>query len=201
MVDESGVNTMKTTPGSPAEASSGGPASLSAAPRILVLVGFMGAGKTSVGRALGRQLGWTFEDLDDRIQAREKRSVEQIFRDSGETEFRRAEHQALQELLLEAGSGPRVVALGGGAFVQADNAVLLQQAGIVVAFLDAPAEELYRRCEQEQRQRPLRQDREQFRALYQSRRPYYAAGTLRIETTDKDVEAVATELARNLGLG
>ena len=60
------------------------------------LVGFMGAGKSSVGRALGQRLNWIFEDLDDRIQAREGRTVAEIFRDSGESEFRRAEHAALR---------------------------------------------------------------------------------------------------------
>src|SRR5262249_6652771 len=60
--------------------------------RAIFLVGFMGAGKTTVGQALALQLGWPFEDLDDRIQAREKRTIEQIFRESGEAEFRRAEH-------------------------------------------------------------------------------------------------------------
>jgi len=59
------------------------------------LVGFMGAGKSSVGRALGQRLNWVFEDLDDRIEAREGRCVVEIFRDSGESEFRRAEHAAL----------------------------------------------------------------------------------------------------------
>ncbi len=61
----------------------------------------MGAGKSSVGRALGQQLNWLFEDLDDRIQAREGRTVAEIFRDSGEAEFRRAEHAALQHVLQE----------------------------------------------------------------------------------------------------
>ena len=67
--------------------------------RAVFLVGFMGAGKTSVGRALSRRLGWRFEDLDDRIQAREGRSVSEIFQQSGEAGFRQAERAALAELL------------------------------------------------------------------------------------------------------
>jgi len=79
----------------------------------------MGAGKSSVGRALGQRLNWIFEDLDDRIQAREGRTVAEIFRDSGESEFRRAERAALQDVLRElTGGGFRIVALGGGAFVR-----------------------------------------------------------------------------------
>src|SRR2546423_14156771 len=84
--------------------------------RAVILVGFMGAGKTSVGRALGDRLGWRFQDLDDRVRAREGRTVAEIFRESGETEFRRVEHAALRELLAETEVGtPMVLALGGGA--------------------------------------------------------------------------------------
>ena len=180
------------------------PATDSSAPepaRAVFLVGFMGAGKSSAGRALARQLDWPFEDLDERIQAREQRSIEQIFRESGEPEFRRAEHDALRELLAELGPSPRVVALGGGAFVRAENAALLEQAGVPVVFLDAPVEELFRRCQQERQvERPLRRDPEQFRRLYEARRPHYLAAALRIETHGKEIDAVAAEVARALGL-
>ena len=161
----------------------------------------MGAGKSSAGRALARQLDWPFEDLDERIQAREQRSIEQIFRESGEPEFRRAEQDALRELLAELGPSPRVVALGGGAFVRAENATLLEQAGVPVVFLDAPVEELFRRCQQEQQvERPLRRDPEQFRRLYEARRPHYLAAAWRIETGGKEIDGVAAEVARALGL-
>jgi shikimate kinase len=167
--------------------------------RMVVLVGFMGAGKTSVGRALSLRLGLPFEDLDDRIENREGKTIEQIFRESGETEFRRTEKAALCELLEELNS-PCVVALGGGAFVQADNAGLIEEAAVHTVFLDAPVEELLRRCEQEPKQRPLRQNHEQFRELYEKRRQSYMRATLRIETSGKDVDAVAAEVACSLGL-
>jgi len=81
--------------------------------RAVVLVGFMGAGKSTVGRALSRRLGLPFEDLDDRIEQREGKAIEQIFRESGEAGFREAETAALRELLGELDSSLRVVALGG----------------------------------------------------------------------------------------
>src|SRR5215469_7242972 len=93
--------------------------------RAIVLVGFMGAGKTSVGQELGRRMGWPFADLDDRVQAREKRTIAEIFQSSGEAEFRRAEHDALEELLKEAETGPRIIAVGGGTFAQPENTSLL----------------------------------------------------------------------------
>ena len=166
--------------------------------RAVFLVGFMGAGKTSVGRVLSRQLGWSFEDLDDRIVAREGRSIKEIFRDSGEEEFRRAENAALRELLADLGSSPRVVALGGGAFAQAENAALIEEAGVHSVFLDAPVEELFRRCGQEPRQRPLQQDAKHFRELYEKRRPSYLKARKHIQTHGKDVDAVAAEVACSL---
>ena len=167
--------------------------------RAVFLVGFMGAGKTSVGRALSRRLGWDFEDLDDRIQAREQRTIEEIFERSGEAYFRRAEHEALRELIVGLSSSPRVIALGGGAYAQARNARLLTEQGLLTIFLDAPIEELFRRCQQEPVERPLRRDLQQFRELNEQRRPSYLKAALRIETSGKDIEMVAAEAARCLG--
>jgi shikimate kinase len=164
------------------------------------LVGFMGAGKTSVGRALSYRLGLPFEDLDDRIQDREGKTIAQIFRESGEAEFRKAETAALRELLADLGSSSRVVALGGGTFAQPTNAALIGEAEAHSVFLDAPVKELFRRCEQEQKERPLRHDSKQFRALYAKRRRSYMKAALRIETNGKDVGAVAAEVACSLGL-
>jgi shikimate kinase len=169
--------------------------------RAIFLVGFMGAGKTSVGKALSARLSWPFEDLDDRIQAREGRSVEAIFRESGEGGFRRAEHLALCEVISELGPSPRVVALGGGAFVQRENSDLLQQAGLATIFLDGPPEELFRRCGAEAASRPLRRDFEQFRQLYEARRVAYSNRTIRIDTAGKDIQTVSAEAASALGLG
>jgi shikimate kinase len=188
---------MKAIPGSLPEESSSASAGAPAV-RAVCLVGFMGAGKSSVGKALGRQLGWLFVDLDERIQSREKRTIEEIFRQSGETEFRQAEHSALRELLSELSSSPVVIALGGGAFVQPENVALLEKAGIPTVFLDAPVDELFRRCQEQQIDRPLRRDQEQFRRLHGARREGYMAASLRIETSGKDVDTVATEVANRL---
>ena len=181
-----------------------GEVELSAAERVPIrtvfLVGFMGAGKSSVGRALSIRLGWGFEDLDDRIQAREGRSIGQIFRDSGEAEFRRAESDALRELIGELRNSPHIVGLGGGAFVQAENAALLAQTQSPIVFLDAPVDELFRRCQQENVERPLQQDQKRFHQLYEARRPLYMVGTVRVETAGKNVDAVAVEVARLLGI-
>ncbi len=169
------------------------------------LVGFMGAGKSSVGRVLGQRLNWVFEDLDDRIQAREGHTVAEIFRDSGESEFRRAEHAALQQVLEELHGGiARIVALGGGAFVQKENTALLKTSSLPTVFLDAPVEELWRRCctqaGESGAERPLLRSLEEFRSLYQARRRDYSKASLTIQTGNRTVEMIVAEITETLGL-
>jgi shikimate kinase len=170
-----------------------------------ILLGFMGAGKSSVGRALSKRLDWEFEDLDERIERREGRKVAEIFGKSGEAAFRRAEHAALKDLLSELRAGVRrIVALGGGAFVQKKNARLLEAANVPTVFLDAGVEELWQRCrrqaQREGMERPLLGSRESFRGLYQSRRPHYLKAAFRQRTGGKSVERIAAEVVRTLGL-
>jgi shikimate kinase len=158
----------------------------------------MGAGKTSVGQALSHSLGWRFEDLDDRVVARECRSIEEIFRDSGEAAFRRAEVKALGELLEQVRSRPCVIALGGGAYAEPEIAAVIEKAASTVIFLDAPVDDLLKRCEQQSVVRPLRRDPEQFRSLYEARRPHYMRASVRIETGGKDIQEVSREIASKL---
>lgn len=163
----------------------------------------MGAGKTSVGRALAERLNWPFQDLDDRIVEREGRTIAEIFRDSGEYSFRKAEHAALQSVLGELRNGAsRVVALGGGAFAQKRNNAILR--GAPVIFLDATAEQLWSRCCRQAAEtgaeRPLLQSMNQFRKLYETRRKAYLQAALTIQTVGRDVQAIAAEIAATLGL-
>jgi shikimate kinase len=169
------------------------------------LVGFMGAGKSSVGRTLGQRLNWVFEDLDDRIERRAGRRIAEIFRDSGEEVFRQAEHQALQEVLQELRGGvTRIVALGGGAFVQEKNARLLASEGATTLFLDASFEELWERCCRQASElgteRPLLRSKDQFRELHKQRSKQYSTASLRVETSGRPVEAIADEIVKKLRL-
>ena len=174
--------------------------------QAIFLVGFMGAGKTSVGRALARRLNWTFEDLDQRIEQREGCSVADVFRSSGEPRFRRAERAALEESLKELRSpGNRVVlALGGGAFVQKANAERLRASGFPTVFLDAPIDELWRRCSKQASsqgaERPLLRSRQEFYRLHNVRRPGYLTAGWRIDTSGRSVRRIAEEIVKRLAL-
>jgi shikimate kinase len=171
----------------------------------VILIGFMGAGKTSVGLALAALLGWEFEDLDERIERQEGRKVADIFQEDGEVGFRQLEYQALAGLIEQLDSGPaKIIALGGGAFVQEQIAALIDSARIPTVFLDADVEELWTRCERQAKQdgraRPLIGSRENFRALYDRRRPHYLRASFRQETNSKAIDQIAAELRAVLGL-
>ena len=112
--------------------------------RRIVLMGYMGAGKTSVGRLLARSLGWTFLDLDSHIEARSGASVPELFAQHGEAHFRRLESSALANALAQNGT---VLALGGGTPEALTNRLLLEQTpGTLVIYLEASFPILYDRC-------------------------------------------------------
>ena len=149
------------------------------------LVGFMGAGKTTVARALGRRLGWRVEDIDQRIEARERRSVAAIFAQHGEPYFRQQERHVLGDLLTERHI---IVATGGGTFVEADNRALMLADG-AVAWLDVPLTHVMTRVPADGR-RPLAADRTQMEQLYARRRLAYAEAHVRIDASRPVPEVV-----------
>ncbi len=110
----------------------------------IVLTGFMGAGKTSVGRILAELLGWEFLDLDSHLEARAAATITALFETHGEAHFRRLESSALADALARPHT---ILALGGGTPEQLTNRLLLEQTpGTLVVFLDAPFEILFDRC-------------------------------------------------------
>jgi len=160
----------------------------------------MGSGKTTAGRELARRRGWEFIDLDQTIEQTAARTIDAIFREQGEAAFRQYETAALQGLLHSKNSeGMRIVALGGGALVQPANRALIHSTQGEVVFLDAPVEELLRRCRaQSEVVRPLLQNESRFRRLYDERRPHYLAARIKIDTHQRSVNDVVDEIERCL---
>jgi shikimate kinase len=156
----------------------------------LYLVGFMGAGKSTVARAMGRATGWRVEDIDERIEARERRSIASIFAQHGEPYFRQLERQALSELLPDRHT---IVATGGGTFAEADNRALMLADG-AVAWLDLPLARVIDRVPADGR-RPLAADRAQLDQLYARRQLAYAQAHVRIDATRPVPEVVEHLLA------
>lgn len=159
----------------------------------------MGAGKTSVGRALGQRLACEFIDLDDVIVARDGRSVAEIFAQDGEPAFRRMEAAALDEVLA-AQPTRLVLALGGGAFVQPGTPERLRQAGFTTVHLDAALPELAARCRAAASDRPLARHRNLFEQLHAERHQRYMHADVQIDTSSRSVPQVVDEIVRALGI-
>ena len=159
----------------------------------LYLVGFMGAGKSTVARALGRRIGWRVEDIDARIEARERRNVSTIFAQEGEAYFRTIERASLFELLSER---HLVIATGGGTFVDPDNRAMMLSDG-AVAWLDLPLKQVVERVPVDGR-RPLAADRVQMEQLYTARRAVYSQAHVRLDAA-RPVDEVVERLLDWIG--
>ena len=163
----------------------------------IYLVGFMGCGKSTVGRALADEIGWNFVDLDEEIERAQGHPISRVFDEQGETAFREIETAALRERLKLVDRGrPHVIALGGGAFLSDTNFMLLKNSGVTV-WLDCPFETVEQRIAG-QDHRPLARDPEKFRALYESRRTSYARAEYRVEGGGDTQTAVRDILALSL---
>ncbi len=164
----------------------------------IVLTGFMGSGKTSVGEQLARQLGLVFYDSDELISREEGTTISRIFEEHGETYFRRREAEVIARLSRQP-PGTCVIATGGGAIMREENRRALKRNGLFV-FLDVSAEEAYRRLA-EKDDRPLLQVEDPLEAiegLLAKRRPYYLQADIHIEAGTKPPERLAEEILAEL---
>jgi shikimate kinase len=164
------------------------------APTIIVITGFMGAGKTTVAAALARLRGCSMIDLDSFIAARVGRDARRIIETDGEPRFRQIETRALRAALNDA-EAARVIALGGGAWTIKRNRQLVCEREACVVWLDAPFDLCWRRIKSATEARPLARDEAQALELYQQRRKLYALAHLRIEA---DESSSPEELAANI---
>jgi shikimate kinase len=163
---------------------------------IVFLVGFMGAGKSTIGPLLAHALKWKFIDLDKEIEKSENRPIRSIFSEVGEAYFRRLETEAIRDLVSKR---PCVVALGGGATIQEANRLLVHELGYTV-FLDCALEVILKRCPKDG-SRPLWQSHESVAALYAARLPYYNMSDIRVDATHQTPEQIAKAVLVELKAG
>jgi Shikimate kinase len=164
--------------------------------RSIVLVGMMGAGKSTVGRRLAARLGLTFVDADNEIEAAAGMTIPEIFAAHGETAFRDGERRVIERLL---GEGPQVLATGGGAYMNAETRARIAEAGISV-WLKADLDVLIKRV-RKRPNRPLLQtpDPEKtLRGLIELRYPVYAEAAITVISRDAPHEAVVEDIIRRL---
>jgi len=162
-------------------------------PGLVFLIGFMGAGKTTVGRALARIMGWDFVDLDEEIVGAEHRSIAQIFAHEGEKYFRRLEAEILASLRSRL---RLVVACGGGTYANEESRTLIDRMGLAV-WIQVPLEQALARCDKGPG-RPLLRDEARAEALYRARLPFYRAAGLRVDAAGLTPEQIAERIARLL---
>lgn len=150
----------------------------------IIIIGFMGAGKTTVAREVADQLNVRMLDLDDLITRRETRAPHEIITADGEERFREIETEVLRELLT--GAGACVIAAGGGTWTMDRNRRLVAQRGASAVWLDAPFALCWKRIEAGGHWRPLATSREQTAELYARRQPLYELADVRIAVAEDD---------------
>jgi len=170
-----------------------------APPRLIVLTGFMGSGKTTVGPLVAARLGWSFIDVDDAIEAEAGVSIAELFARHGEAPFRRREHETIARL---AAGNALVLALGGGAIEHpATRALLLADPGTLLVHLEVELATTLARCRGTEHLRPILADQANLASRYQRRLPLYRTAHVSIAvdalTPEQTVEAIL--LAARLG--
>ena len=156
------------------------------------LVGFMGTGKTAVGKELARKKNWQFLDLDELIELREKRAIADIFAQNGEPYFRRLEKKALKDVAKEK---IFVVACGGGIVIDSENIKVMRESGKIICLKAAPEVIIARTCGQ--MHRPLlnvENPKERIELLLKMRAPYYSKADKTIDTSKLRVTQVAEKI-------
>jgi shikimate kinase len=164
----------------------------------IALIGFMGMGKTAVGRVLAAKLGKEFIELDTLIERRAGKSIPEIFRQDGEIRFRELEIEATRDV---AGKKNTVIACGGGVVLNKINIDRLKKECIIV-YLTASPTVILKRTSDDKNERPLLNVRDQavkIRELLRFRRPYYErAADMEINTSRLDIESVAGRIIEKL---
>lgn len=157
-------------------------------PRRIVLTGFMGAGKTTVGHLLAKRLHWRFQDVDAHIEAATGSTIAQLFETHGEPWFRELEHQTIRELL---NSNSVVLALGGGAIEhERSRELILESPTTRLIHLEVSLETVLRRCHGTESIRPILRDRDALESRYQRRLPLYRQSHLNVSADEVSPAAV-----------
>jgi shikimate kinase len=162
-------------------------------PGRVVLVGFMGSGKSTVGPLVAERLGYAFEDLDRRIETRAGRTIAALFAERGEEAFRALEREEARAVAALPG---RVIAAGGGAFARPETRALLQE-GALVVWLRADPGTLFARIPSDG-SRPLAANRDIMRALLAEREPSYSLADVTVDTTGQTPAEVADRVVEQI---
>lgn len=160
---------------------------------VIFLVGFMGCGKSVIGRELAEKLGYRFLDTDDMVEKKENRSIEEIFRESGEGYFREKEWEVLNEL---KGLSKAVISTGGGLFLGPQHRAFIKEQGMSL-WLNAPFEDILDRLKGGSN-RPLFKDEESLKIMLEDRKARYALADFEVRTDRLTIEEVVKRVMEAL---
>lgn len=165
--------------------------------RNIVLIGFMGCGKSTLARILSQKLGWPSFSTDAVVEAKAGKKIPEIFQDEGEGHFRHMEHEAVLEVARKQGV---IVDCGGGVVLNPKNIEALKKTGTLV-FLSCDADVIYKRVKT-QPKRPLLDVPDplaKIKDLLKERQPYYQQADMTMDTSDGDLSRVAQEIIQKVG--
>ena len=162
-----------------------------AAPRRIVLTGFMGSGKTTCGKILAQRIGWCFIDVDVVIEAETGMKIAEIFQRFGEAKFREMEAATIARLLSEEAI---VLALGGGAIENESVRAKLMEEGSLLIHLEVSLETAQRRCQGSETVRPVLADQQNLVARYERRMPLYRSARMNLKVDSLTPHAVVEKI-------
>lgn len=156
----------------------------------IILIGFMAAGKSSVGRLLARELNWNFIDTDNEIEQVTGLKIAQIFRRYGEKRLRSEENLLVKRI---AGVTKTVIATGGGTILDSENRKRLQEMGVLI-HLFVPVEDVLQRVKRKNDRPLLKKSIPEIKEIWQNRLDIYNQGSIVIDTSDKNLSEIVSEI-------
>jgi shikimate kinase len=159
--------------------------------RAIYLTGFMGSGKTTIGRALSEKLGIPVIDTDEMIEKKAGKTIPAIFADEGEERFRKYE----QEILKQLPTNDVIITTGGGMVISKENRSWMKKHGNVI-FLSCSLDIIFQRLQSDTNRPLFSQNKEKMKELYEKRLPYYLEAAFTIDTSHKSVEEIVEDIVR-----
>ncbi|GAB6072554.1 shikimate kinase [Venenivibrio stagnispumantis] len=160
----------------------------------IFLIGFMGSGKSTIGRLLAEKLNMKFIDIDKEIEKKEGKSIKDIFKEKGESYFRELERKEIELFSEKSGY---VVSTGGGLGANKDNMEKMKKNGIVI-WLDVSLEEVLKRCGNDKNRPLLQLPFEELKKLYEERKKIYSLADIHINVNSKTPQEILKEIYENL---
>ncbi|NPA54111.1 MAG: shikimate kinase [Aquificae bacterium] len=160
----------------------------------IFLVGFMGSGKSTVGKILSEKTGLKFIDIDEEIEKKQGKKIKDIFKEKGEKFFRNLEKEEIKNLAQKEGF---IVSTGGGLGANPENMKIMKKNGIVV-WIDVSLDEILRRCGNDMERPLLNQPYESLKNLYEERKKVYSQAHIHIQGENKVPEKIAEEILEKI---